>query len=208
MQLTGQVGPNGPVSSGAGTIPVRQGNLGDVIVTELNGRYYEQNVRGNVFTACNNAAQALVLVATAAQTGLFLANPTGSGKNFILLEAAWMVDLALTGFTVVGLSYGPYVAPGGSAFNGPTAATLGSGAASVAKIGSTLTFGSASTFLRPILGCYWVSTGANAANVGTKDEVAGALIIPPGQAIGFTALTTIATGVGLFTWAEVNAAVL
>src|ERR1017187_3532609 len=200
MQLTGNQGQTGKQSGQ--NIIVGFGEYSDLTVTELMPRYYQNTYRGLVFTACNNAAQALVLVATAAQTGLFLANPTGSGKNFALMEAVWMNDAAFTGFSLVGLAYGAYVLPAGSASNGPTNALLGTGANSVAKIGSTLTFGAAPTLLRPLLGGYWVTTGANAASVGVKDEVAGALIIPPGQAIGFTALTTISSGVGMFTWLE------
>ena len=203
MQIVGQVGLQGQKLANGVNAPLSQGSFGEMLASEVMGRYYTLAYNGLVFTACNNAAQALVLVATAGQTGLFLANPPGSGKNFSLLEAIWMNDAAFTGFSLVGLSYGAYVAPGGTASNGPTNALIGTGANSVAKIGSTLTFGAASTLLRPLLGGYWVTTGANAASVGVKDEVAGALIIPPGQAIGFTALTTVSSGVGMFTWAEV-----
>ncbi len=48
MQIQGQVGPS-PLSDGVGSAPFRQGRLGELIVQELHGRYYEQCKRGNLF---------------------------------------------------------------------------------------------------------------------------------------------------------------
>lgn len=61
----------------------RLGNSGEQIVQELNGRYYEQVVRGNVFiysTAVTGIAPIVPAIAAAAPA---LWNPAGSGYNFI-----------------------------------------------------------------------------------------------------------------------------
>ena len=51
MLIQGQVGPASPQSVQPGTpTAVRQGQLGDVVVSELHGRYYEQAYRQNIFT--------------------------------------------------------------------------------------------------------------------------------------------------------------
>ena len=50
MLIQGQVGPSTPQSVAPGTpVAVRQGQLGDVVVSELHGRYYEQAYRKNLF---------------------------------------------------------------------------------------------------------------------------------------------------------------
>ena len=49
VNAQGQVGP---VSLQDGVnAPIRQGRTAEVVVPELNGRYYEQAVRGNMFMA-------------------------------------------------------------------------------------------------------------------------------------------------------------
>ena len=55
MLTQNQVGPVATTASIApGTLtPGRAGNLGDLIVSELHGRYYEQTYRRNVFVAAN-----------------------------------------------------------------------------------------------------------------------------------------------------------
>lgn len=61
----------------------RLGNSGEQIVQELNGRYYEQVVRGNVFIYSTAAAGIAPIVPAAAGLLPTLWNPTGSGYNFI-----------------------------------------------------------------------------------------------------------------------------
>ena len=55
MIIQGQVGPLATSASlAAGTQPnLRQGNMGDMIVSELHGRYYENAYRRNQFWAAN-----------------------------------------------------------------------------------------------------------------------------------------------------------
>lgn len=50
MQIAGQVGPQA-LSDGVGTQPFRQVRTGELAVTEVHGRYYEQSRRGNLFYA-------------------------------------------------------------------------------------------------------------------------------------------------------------
>jgi hypothetical protein len=50
MQMSGQVGPQ-VLSDGVGTQPFRQIKTGELAVTEVHGRYYEQSRRGNLFYA-------------------------------------------------------------------------------------------------------------------------------------------------------------
>jgi hypothetical protein len=97
--VSGQVGP---VLSGDGVsaIPLRQGKLGDVIVSELHGRFYEQAYRGNIYsggmqlTSISNATFALATatsqtLATAATATPILGiyNPLASKVNAVVAQA-------------------------------------------------------------------------------------------------------------------------
>jgi hypothetical protein len=95
MIAQGQVGPqSGNVSLGAGTNPpIRQGQLGEIIVSELHGFYYEQVFRGNIFSSGQTAAQAIASThttgtLTAACTPILgLWNPINNLNNLVLLKA-------------------------------------------------------------------------------------------------------------------------
>jgi len=92
MLIQGQVGAPQAQSIPAGTTPpVRQGQLGDVIVSEVHGRYYETNYRGALFSSFINALTIASTHATpiAAGTGtpiIGIFNPAGSGKNLAIVR--------------------------------------------------------------------------------------------------------------------------
>ena len=93
MLIQGQVGaPNNQASIPPGTTPpLRQGQLGDLIVSELHGKYYETNYRQALFSTFVNAYTVVSTNATplAAGTGLPIIsvyNPIGSGKNMSLVK--------------------------------------------------------------------------------------------------------------------------
>ena len=84
--LTGQPAPNSP-----GTTPTaRGGQLGDVIASELHGRFYEQAYRGNLFstgasTAALSANTITLVAATTPIVGVW--NPSTSTVNLVILQA-------------------------------------------------------------------------------------------------------------------------
>jgi hypothetical protein len=206
MNIYGQVGPQGPVASGANVI-VRQGNAGDGIVTELNGQLYEQGVRGNRFYAMNNAAQALSLSSTTTYTGLVINNPAGSGKNLVIDKVSWAATTDPGGQALIILGTSATVTVAGSAFVGPVSVVLGGSSSSVAKVGSTATLGANPTFLRPLLGMTF-ATSVGWSAFQTEIAVQGDIIVPPGQMVEFVAVTTAATGIAYISWTEINSAVL
>jgi hypothetical protein len=212
MQLTGQVGPNGPIASGAGSVPIRQGNLGEMIVTELNGKYYEQNFRGNLYVCTNSAAQALSLTGTTTYTGMIVYNPAGSGKNLVIQEAIFAPTAAETGVGAVMLFSQAVAAtiPTLTTTNVasmPISGIVGNASSSVAKCASGCTLAANPVFLRPLVGMqYGTAVGLNM--ITCKDDIAGGLIIPQGAAVGFCAITTAITGLSYLSWVEVNAAVV
>jgi hypothetical protein len=198
LQIAGQTfktGAAGPV--------LPQDQQGALLISEFNARYAAETYAGNVFFGANNAAQALS-VASTTFTGLAVSNPAGSGKNLIIIDFTVGIAAALAVVATPVLGYAGSVSLTTGASTGPTGLNsfVGTGAASVAKVGASATLNAAPTVLRPVLGLQWVTGGTSAANIYAKDEIAGAIIIPPGQLICVQALTAAATVVAAFTWLE------
>ncbi len=86
-----QVGPQSVASIGVNTITnLRSGQLGDLIVQDLHGRYYETTYRGNMFyTSTPSVATTTVGLATT-YTGLCLSNPVGSPVNLAVNKCTMM----------------------------------------------------------------------------------------------------------------------
>lgn len=187
-----------------GSITTARGDKqGNTTVSEANPRYYENNYRGQVFFAANTAAQALS-VASSTYTGLAVANPAGSGRNLVLLDVSFGLQTLQTGFTAVVLGYAATVAltTGNSSGPGGLSAICGAGSASVAKVGASATLGAAPTIMRVLAGAQWVTTGTTSNIQIVKDDVGGAVIVPPGQLICIEAITTAVTGLAHMTWLE------
>ena len=84
-----QVGPS--LSADGSSIPIRAGRLGEQIVSELHGRFYEQVYRGNVYgIGCGLTAlsAATVLLTASAQPIVGVWNPANSPVNLVILQAA------------------------------------------------------------------------------------------------------------------------
>ena len=204
MILQGTVGQQ---LTGDGATPpqgVRQGKLGDMIVSELHGKYYEQAVRGNLFIASNVAAQAVSVALTTTYTGLCLSNPLGSTKNLVLLGGQYALSVAPAAIASLHL-IGGYSATTNVTHTTPLAAPgiqnclLGTGAAGSAKVDS------ASTIVNPgyIMG---LGSGFTAAALYSTTplwiDFAGLVVLPPGAWVAWGALTAV-TGFATLAWEEV-----
>src|ERR1700680_2182285 len=151
MNLTTQVGPT---TNSDNTNPqVRSGKAGEIIVSELHGKYAEQTYRGNVFWACMTAGVILPAPASTANNPFTLANPAGSGKNLNLISFD-MIMTVIPGTPLPGL-YGLYVntnviaaAVTGTAIV-PLPGLIGSNFQPVAKPFSTSTLPAAPTLILP-----------------------------------------------------------
>lgn len=201
-QLQVSVGPQAIRGGDSTDVLARGGVTGDLIVSELNGRYFEQVYRGNTFTACNTAAQALSLNSTTA-TGLILTNPVGSGKLLVLLEVCVALATAPAGISTLILTGN--VNPLAAAVTHTAALTiqnalLGGGVASVAKADSQATMPTL-TVLRAVGGGPVATGSINSAFI--KDEIAGAIVLSPNTSISLQCLTTAISAVTSMTWAEV-----
>jgi hypothetical protein len=199
----------GPVSAGDGTQPtLRGGRTGDLIVSELHGRFYEQVSRGNVFglgvtITTGVAAGNINLAAAAASTQFAIWNPVTNNKYISLL--ALMVG-PVSGTIVGGPLFHstftttlPSIASVGTAYNllfGNTGQPSAKFCASAA--GATLTAGSALLTVIPSTITYSAGTFAALAGSAAFELIDGRIVLAPGSgwvptfaAAGTTVLATI-----------------
>lgn len=190
----GQVGVQ-QLSDGV-TASMRQGRSGEQVVSELNGRYYEQAMRGNLYVA-HAIVTAPVAFTTAAGTGgPFLWNGT-QDKNAVVLA----VGIGLTVVTTVAAALGLTGGVGQSAV--PTATTAIDSRTNM-KVGSAAsgctpyriaTPATAGSFFIPFAQLH---TGALTADTlgAVWVDIGGALVVPPNSwcsvAASVTASTTVA----------------
>jgi hypothetical protein len=211
MLVQGQVGPISTTTSiGAGTLaPARLGQLGDTVVSELHGRYYETSYRRAHFLATSPSASvtsAGIIASGSAYTGLALYNPVGNSNNLVINKVGVSFLVAPAAAMTVGLAVGGIV----SATASLTAATTrnlfigGSAPTGLAYSVWTPTFSVAATVAH-VLGS--VGTGAittfNFVN-GVYD-LEGSLVITPGYFVEiYTSTAAGASGfLGSLQWEEV-----
>lgn len=209
--IQGQVGPQA-LSDGVGA-DIRQDRSGALVATELHGKYYETNFRGNLFWATMTAGVILPAPAATAANPFTLYNPLGSGKNLSLISFD-MILTVIPGTPLTGL-YGLYVnaSPQAAAVTGTTLApqsgVIGGTAAAVAKPLTTSTVPVAPTLLLPFGNKV---TGEVAAVVpilglpGYHIDIDGKIILAPGTSITpqqTVADTTNATVLCAISWEEV-----
>lgn len=188
---------------------LRLDRTGAVVTQAGHGVYHESVLRGNVYVVTNSAGQALSLNSTTA-TGIILWNPPGSAKNLVLLEAMIALGSLPAGVALALLTGGQQTTtPTGTATtnvaNGVLSAQVGGPSNSVAKVYSAATIATAT--IQRILPLATAATVAASTSFPpfAKDEIAGAVIVPPGSCISLQCLTTAITVVGQLTWEEVAA---
>ena len=196
----------GPISSTPVGVPtiVRTGQLGDVITSELHGRYYEQCYRRNIFSAANQTAIATTVGLATTYTGLVLSNPVGSSVNLVLLKAAAAFPVAVAAGTVVGLMLGYNAGTNvtHTAAVTPRSNFFGVGAAPIGLVDSSATMPTA-PFVQKVMGTIGTATISTAPGIG--EDLEGSIILPPGAYAAF--YTSAASGalgfMGSFKWEEV-----
>ena len=183
------------------------GEYGELLVSELQARYYEWVYRGLVFTAANTSAQATSTGPNSTATGLILSNPAGSGVNAVILDASIAIASLPAGAAT--LVWAANVNPIGAATThtialAPQSALLGSGKKSACFADSSATLPSAPTIVRPIGGGPAATVASSTAFPPfIRDEVAGGLIVTPGCAISIQSITTAVSIMASILWAEI-----
>ncbi|CAB4170117.1 hypothetical protein UFOVP1528_36 [uncultured Caudovirales phage] len=220
----GQVGIQ---SNADGTSPVqgfRQGKQGDMIVSELHGSFYEQTVRGNVYSiGCNLTAlsAATILLTASGQPIVGVWNPSTSGVNVVIMSCTLVAAIN----NVTSVAPGAYIlaaSVGNNAtltaslnpFNRKTLASTGSAvkafSLSTASLMTGLTnnlaffcapeFPTASALLTTT-----VSAATPTPSVVGVEQFDGNLIVPPGGVLGLfnTVSSTTHSVAAHMIWEEV-----
>ena len=197
MIIQGQVGqPTTTTISAGSTPPVRQGQLGDVIVSELHGRYYETAYRRNMYTATLTAGTTTSAALATTFTGFLLLNPNNSQVNLVINKVGYSFLVAFTAAAAIGLQVG----------NQSTAALSGLTTTNTvvrpnfvgAGIGTALTYSAATTtgpVLQQIFGSGLTGAITTTPAVYSYFDLEGSLILPPGAWVGsYTSTASGASG--------------
>ena len=210
MLIQNQVGPvAGQSSIGAGTQVVqRAGQMGDVIVSELQARYYENTYRRNKFYGSNGATPSITTVALATTyTGLCIYNPAGSTVNLVLDKVGYSFLVAFAAAATIGLmvGYAPAgivtaaaaASPGASSFIGLGAAPQGKVALSATLVGTPTLH---TVFGEGLTGA--ITTVPEGMQIL---DLEGSIILPPGAyaAIYTSTASGAASLAASFQWTEV-----
>lgn len=200
--VQGQSGPQ--VLSDGVNATARTGRTGEFNVSDAHSRYQEAVYRGNVFLASNQAGQALSTALSTTQTGFTLTNPSGSGKNLVVLDAVIALTTAPAGIST--LLWAANVNTVAAAVTQTTpltvrSALLGSSATGVGLAASAVTLPAAPVVVRAVPGGP-VATGTTTSPF-IRDEIAGGLILTPGTALSLSTLTTAISVICSMIWEEI-----
>lgn len=199
-----KVGPQTIADGGFGDY-ARAGKQGDLIVSDLHPRYFEQTYRKAGFHGANQTGAASSVAFATTYVGLCLSNPIGSGKLLVLDKVGWAASVAFAAASVIGVMTGYHattqvvhttpVTPK-SRYVGQVAGVGLLDAAATLPVTPTL---------QKILGVGLTGAITAVPHVGPNVvDLEGSIILPPG---GFAALyTSTASGAsgfwGSFSWTE------
>jgi hypothetical protein len=224
MLIQLNVGPISNASSISAGLPVaaRGGNMGDLIVSELQGRFYENTYRGNKFSGgmTTSALSANTITLTATTTPILgVWNPSTSTVNLVIQQASiqafvnTLTSPVAPGAFVWASSIGnTVISTGSTPMNRKTLAAAGSQAKyftpSVALTGLTnaLVILESSDFPNLNVASYGtIAATALYPSVGGVQNFDGSLIVPPGGVLALlnTVSTTTVSVAGRLMWDEV-----
>lgn len=188
-------------ANGSQNIQARGGRQGEIMVSELHGKYTSQVLAGNVFSCSNQAKVAATAGLATTWTGLGVSNPTGSGYNLALLEFGFGTEIAADAAGAVGLMWTTNSGFASGSITCYNRLIGGRGSVALADNGATIA--------TPILiGTYFTMgtlavTGIHAVGPFTVN-LDGSIVIPPGYAVcSYVFAATTATHQFHFMWEEI-----
>ncbi len=203
-----KVGPQ-TLNDGA-TTTARGGRTGAQVVQDAHGRYQEAVMRGNVYRLSAPNIVGTAFVGGAGGTPLIsIYNPTGSGKNLIVLGVG--IGCRIIGAAVLNTNFslwaGVSVANTGTLTTPTNVLTNNTGGAvAQGSVNAATTSTTAITLALPIATYMWGTSVGTYMQSGIID-VGGLVVAPPGVLVAFgqsVALTTAAFDSTLI-WDEVAA---
>ena len=212
MIIQGNIGPIGPNNASLGTgvaTTIRLGNMGDSIVSELHGRYYEAAYRRTMFSAALQAAtvtSAGLIASGSPYTGLSLVNPANNTNNLVLNKVGVAFPVAPAAVIVLGLRTGFGITASASltAVAGKNTYVGGVTPTALVYNVSTLTYSGTATIDR-FLGIVGTGAISVAGTTSSFFDMEGGLIVPPGAFVDIYTSTAANTAgfLASFVWEEV-----
>lgn len=207
--MQGNVGPQ-VLGEGAQSVVARMARSGEQVITNLHGRYAEQALRGNIYTAgmsLTSISNATFTIATTDATAtpiIGLWNPANSGVNAVILRAylgvsttalqatgpggyTWMVA---TGNSAITTGINPFrtstLQQSGSACKAyANTALTGKTGTLAAMRGSSLCGGSAGAYA-----FLATAVAMQTQHVAQYEDIEGSIIVPPGGVLSLQCNTT------------------
>lgn len=210
------VGPM-KVGDGVQAIGMRQGSEGQLIVAGIHGKFYEQAKRGNVFIQTTTPLGLAIPIYTSTAPRCMLFNPSGSGKNAVLVRFAahrasgTTVEFAAGLMRIANVGAGPATGapvsalPGAAPFNGLV--TKGNISAMISDFAGTIatTAGAAGDFFYALFHSYAGIGTSAVTDAGFDHAFEGAVVVPPGAAIWLAAsVASVALYATTLSWEEVD----
>jgi len=210
-EVAGQVGPQ--VLTDGASQPFRQGRSGEAVIQQLHGRFFEQVLRGNVYSiACKPTALSSATIALDAtcQPIVGVWNPPTSSVSLVILQAA-LVDfinnvtsVALGGFVWASANGVTALTAGLTPFNRKTLASSGSQAKAFSLSTASLLTGLAATTPLVIFESAEFNTASGlltttvaaatpTPSVSGVQQFDGSLFVPPGSVLALLNTVSVTT---------------
>ncbi len=180
---------------------LRSGQLSDLIVSQLQPRYYEQTYRGNRFVVANQAAVTTTAALATTYTGLVIGNPSTSTVNMVL-DKFCCSQFAVGAAGAIGIMTGAIGTNTITDTLVPRNRKVGGvRSVGVANAGQTIS----TPVLEQVFGSIGsVATTAYGLTPGVVVDLEGSLILPPGFfAAAYTTVVTTSALIFSFEWTEV-----
>ena len=209
MLIQNQVGPVATTTSISAGLqaPARAGQLGDMIVSELHGRYYETTYRRNGFVAANPTGVTTVAFTSGTTvtgiTGTVLYNPVGSLVNLVVNKVGFAFPVINTTVNTVILAAGYNATTAPSSI---TALTVRSNFVGVGAAGTGLVYSVATLPTAPNTIAHLASMPtATTLPATTFYDLEGSVVLPAGAYLCLiTSGATPTSGFqGSISWEEV-----
>jgi len=208
MIIQGQVGAlatSASLPAGQQTI-ARFGNMGDQIVSELHGRYYEAAYRRTLFSSTTTVAGTTVAGNATGITGtIVLSNPVNSPVNLVVNKVmAGLAAVGAAGFFALSTGYNNT-----TNVTHTTALTvknnyIGVGATGYGLVDTAATLPTAPTYSHIIGGIGTLAASSIALQPAYTLDLEGSLILPPGAyALITTSAIQTSAVTGSIQWEEV-----
>ena len=202
--ITTQVGQPGSQNTGQPNLNgvLRVGPLNSLIVSELDGRYYEDTLRGNRFYAATQGGVtgvAWTIGTTTALVGLCISNPVGNNKNIVLdkLSFSFPVIDTVVNSVYMGVNFSNTTNVTHTTALTPAPLLIGSGATPTAKADSSFTVPTTPI----VIGNLVDMPGATTLPSGGILDLEGSVILSPGAYFVVSALAATPTnGIAIAAW--------